>query len=156
MKQESSLDGTGILKRGRRTSWKVEEEKLSRDENHAPKQAERFGLIRNEEPASIVRAQCGVAYHSQRTVQTLDDLVLLTVVVRSCCTETCERYRVFTHPEEEGRWVLPLGEIGLDVIALVGSVTLRERHRSIPEIHQHVQARGVRICESTVLHLVHR
>jgi hypothetical protein len=96
-----------------------------------------------------------VAYHSQRTVQTLDDLVLLTVVVRSCCTETCERYRVFTHPEEEGRWVLPQGEIGLDVIALVGRLRYGE-HRSIPEIHHSMQARGVRICESTVLHLVHR
>jgi hypothetical protein len=93
-----------------------------------------------------------VAYHSQRTVQTLDELVLLTVVVRSCCTETCERYRVPTHPEEEGRWVLPQGEIGLDVIAQVGWLRYGE-HRSITEIHHHMQAHGVLICESTVLHL---
>jgi hypothetical protein len=96
-----------------------------------------------------------VAYHSQRSVLTLDGLTHLTVVVRSCCTGTCERYRHPYHPEEEGRWALPQGEIGLDVIALVGWLRYGE-HRSIPEIHQQLRARGVQVCESTVLHLVHR
>jgi len=96
-----------------------------------------------------------VAYHSQRTVQTLDDLVLLTVVVCSCCTTTGEHSIAFTHPEEEGRWVLPQGEIGLDVIALVGRLSYGE-HRSITEIHQSLRAREISLCESTVLHLVHR
>ena len=51
--------------------------------------------------------------------------------------------------------MLPQGEIGLDVIAQVGWLRYGE-YRSITEIHHHMQARGVLICESTVLHLVHR
>jgi len=49
----------------------------------------------------------------------------------------------------EGKWALPHGEFGLDVIALVG--TLRYTfHRSIPEIHQALRDRGVQIAERTV------
>jgi len=55
----------------------------------------------------------------------------------------------------EGKWALPHGEFGLDVIALVG--TLRYTfHRSIPEIHQALRDRGVQIAERTVTHLLQR
>jgi len=58
-------------------------------------------------------------------------------------------------PEEEGRWALPHGEFGLDVIALVG--TLRyTAHHSILEIHQALCKRGISIAERTVTHLLQR
>jgi len=59
------------------------------------------------------------------------------------------------HPEEEGRWALPHGEFGLDVIALIGAWRFRE-HRSVPEMHQRLQARGLAISEREVTHLMQR
>ena len=56
-------------------------------------------------------------------------------------------------PEEEGKWALPHGELGLDVIALVGTLRYTS-HRSIPEIHQALRDRGVVIAERTVTHLL--
>lgn len=83
-------------------------------------------------------ADCGgpahVAYHSRRTVATLDGLYALTLVVRHCQDPACPRYRHAYRPEEEGAWALPQGEFGLDVIALVGALRCAE-HRSVPEIH---------------------
>jgi hypothetical protein len=55
----------------------------------------------------------------------------------------------------EGSWALPHGEFGLDVIALVGALRFCE-HRSVPEIHQALLARGMRIAERTVLNLLQR
>jgi hypothetical protein len=43
----------------------------------------------------------------------------------------------------------------LDCIALVGQLRYAE-HRSVPEIHQQLIARGVSICERTVTHLLDR
>ena len=103
--------------------------------------------------------QCGsrlwVAYHSRRKVMTLENLWQLTVVITHCPTPTCPRYHVRYHPEEEGSFALPHGEFGLDVIALIGYLRYRE-HRSVPEIHQTLQARGIPIAERTVLELVQR
>src|SRR2546421_8365930 len=96
-----------------------------------------------------------VAYHNTRTVSTLDGLCRLTVVISSCRNEKCERYHVAYHPEEEGIWALPHGEFGLEVIALVGLLRYSE-HRSVPEIHQQLQLRGLAISERTVTHLVQR
>jgi hypothetical protein len=96
-----------------------------------------------------------VAYHGRRKVRTLERLWQLRVVICHCPTATCPRYHVRYHPEEEGRWALPHGEFGLDVIALIGSLRYRE-HRSVPEIHQGLQARGIQIAERTVLELVQR
>jgi len=56
-------------------------------------------------------------------------------------------------PEEEGKWALPHGEFGLDVIALVGTLRYAS-HRSIPEIHQALRDRGISIAERTVTHLL--
>src|SRR6266536_4171311 len=75
--------------------------------------------------------------------------------VRRCQNADCSLYHRPYRPEEEGRWALPHGEFGLDVIALIG--TLRyTAHRSIPEIHQALYDRGVPIAERTVTHLLQR
>ena len=97
----------------------------------------------------------GIAYRTQRTITTLQGICLLTLRVRRCHNHQCPQYHRPYRPEEEGRWALPHGEFGLDVIALVG--TLRyTAHRSIPEIHQALCDRGVSIAERTVTHLLQR
>jgi Transposase, Mutator family len=96
-----------------------------------------------------------VAYHTQRTILTLQGFVQLTLVIRRCRNQDCSRYQQAYHPEEEGGWALPHGECGLDVIALVGTLRYRE-HRSVSEIHQHLLARQVPVCERTVEHAMHR
>ena len=108
------------------------------------------------------RAQCWscgrplwVAYHSQRRLTLLDEVVQFTLVVRRCRTPSCPRYGRPYRPEAEGAWALPHGEFGLEVIALVGQRRYRD-HRSVPEIHQDLVARGVVIAERTVGHLIER
>jgi hypothetical protein len=96
-----------------------------------------------------------VAYHSTRTVTTLDAVWRLTLRVRRCQNPGCARYHAAYRPEEEGAWALPHGEFGLDVIALVGALRFTE-HRSIPEIHQQLLVRGVQLAQRTVPHLLHR
>jgi transposase-like protein len=86
---------------------------------------------------------------------TLQGLWRLTLVIRRCHTWQCPHYHRAYPPEEEGRWVLPHGEFGLDLIALIGAWRFGE-HRSVLEIHQRLLARGVAIAERTVTHLVHR
>jgi hypothetical protein len=76
-----------------------------------------------------------VANHSHRTVTTLSGLWKLTLVVRQCIEPTCPRFHQRYRPEEEGRWALPHGEFGLEVIALIGQWRFREHH-SVPEMHQ--------------------
>src|SRR5215469_2072815 len=75
-----------------------------------------------------------VAYHAERTVLTLQGLRRLTLVVRRCRNQECPRYHQPYRPEEEGRWALPHGEYGLDVIALVGMLRYRHHH-SLAELH---------------------
>jgi mutator family transposase len=96
-----------------------------------------------------------VAYHTQRTITTLQGNCRLTLCVRRCRNQECPRYHCPYRPEEEGRWALPHGEFGLDVIALVGSLRYIS-HRSVPEIHQALCDRGIRIAERTVTHLLQR
>jgi len=111
------------------------------------------------EPEQPRCPHCGgaarVAYHDRRTVATLDGLYDLTLVVRLCREPTCPRYRRPYRPEEEGSWALPHGEFGLDVIALVGALRYGE-HRSVPEIHRALVARGVPIAERSVTNLLYR
>src|SRR3989440_3490303 len=103
--------------------------------------------------------QCGqplwVANHSHRTVTTLSGLWKLTLVVRQCIEPTCPRFHQRYRPEEEGRWALPHGEFGLEVIALIGQWRFRD-HRSVPEMHRMLQARGISITERRVTHLMQR
>jgi len=96
-----------------------------------------------------------VAYHCRRKVMTLEGLWQLRVVMCQCPPPTCSRYHVRYHPEEEGRWALPHGEFGLDVIALIGVWRFTE-HRSVPEMHQRLLTRGVAISEREVTHLMQR
>lgn len=111
------------------------------------------------EPHQRHCGHCGttarVAYHDRRTVATLDGLYALTLVVRLCREPTCPRYRRPYRPEEEGGWALPHGAFGLDVIALVGALRYAE-HRSVPEIHRALVARGVAIAERSVTNLLAR
>lgn len=114
---------------------------------------------RTLEPAFSRCWDCGgplwVAYHSHRTVVTLEGLVRLTLKVRRCVNRACARYRQPYRPEDEPLCALPHGEFGLDVIALVGALRYGE-HRSVPEIHRELRGRGVGIAERTVTHLVER
>src|SRR5260370_22674554 len=96
-----------------------------------------------------------VANHSHRTVTTLSGLWKLTLVVRQCIEPTCPRFHQRYRPEEEGRWAFPHGEFGLEVIALIGHWRFRE-HRSVPEMHQALLARGVSITERSLTHLMQR
>ena len=96
-----------------------------------------------------------VAYHRRRKIMTLEGLWQLRVIIGQCPNPTCPLYHVRYHPEEEGRWALPHGEFGLDVIAAIGAWRFRE-HRSVPEMHQRLQARGLSISERAVTHLMHR
>jgi hypothetical protein len=79
----------------------------------------------------------------------------LTLKVYRCRTADCPRFHQATRPEEEGRWALPHGEFGLDVIALVGTLRYQEQ-RSIPQIHQELQRRGVHIASRTVTDQLYR
>ena len=103
--------------------------------------------------------QCGqllwVGYHGHRTVTKLDGLWKLTIVVRRCMQPECPCYHVAYRPKEEGGWALPHGEFGLEVIALIGWWRFRE-HRSVPEMHQALLARGVSITERSVTNLMQR
>ena len=96
-----------------------------------------------------------VAYHSPRTVATLEGLVRLRLVVRRCVNPACPLYHQPCRPEEEGAFALPQSEFGLDVIALVGALRHAE-HRSVPEIHRELSGRGVGVSERTVTNLLDR
>src|SRR5438045_8800993 len=97
--------------------------------------------------------QCGqflwVAHHSHRTVAMLSGLWRLTLVVRQCVQPGCPRFHQPYRPEEEGHWALPHGEFGLEVIALIGQWRFRE-HRSVPQMHRALQARGIRIAQRSL------
>ncbi len=96
-----------------------------------------------------------VADRTQRTITTLQGNCRLILRVRRCRNPACAWYHRAFRPEEEGKWALPHGEFGLDVIALVGMLRYTS-HRSIPEIHQALRDRGVQIVERTVTHLLQR
>ncbi len=111
------------------------------------------------EPVRTRCVACGgplwVAYHSHRTVTTLDGVIRLRLQVRRCIRPACAQYHRPYRPEEELGWALPHGEFGLDIVALVGALRFRE-HRSVPEIHRDLQARGLVVAERTVTYLVQR
>ena len=105
------------------------------------------------EPVQITCRACGsrmrMARHSQRTVTTLQGVTHLTLKVYRCRNTDCPRFHQATRPEEEGRWALPHGEFGLDVIAL----DFREAAKPMAEADRHAkkelkkQVRGVRPIE---------
>src|SRR3712207_9392039 len=97
----------------------------------------------------------GIRYENRRTVATLRGLVRLRLKIRRCENARCPRHHRPYRPEGERAIALPQHEFGLDVIALVGALRYRE-HRSVPEIHRALQARGVAVCERTVTNLLDR
>jgi hypothetical protein len=94
-------------------------------------------------------------YDNFRRVRTLEGVVQLRLKVRRCATPECERFCQPYRPEAEGRWALPQQEFGLDVIALVGSLRYQE-HRSVLQLHQVLQSRGLSVSERTVSNLLNR
>jgi hypothetical protein len=94
-------------------------------------------------------------YDNYRTVITLTEVVQLRLKIRRCPKRECKRFLKAYRPEQENRWALPQHEFGLDVIVLVGAVRYQE-HRSIPEIHQALQQRGLCISQRNVSHLLDR
>ena len=103
--------------------------------------------------------ECGqttvVVYHRERRIWHLEGLCRYTLVMRRCQNQRCARYQVTVGPAEEGALALPHGEVGLDVVALVGRLRFAE-HRSVPEIHQTLRARGVLVAQRTVTNLLYR
>ena len=95
------------------------------------------------------------AYVSHRTVSTLKGVHRMHLHVRRCRSPSCSRYHKPFRPEAEGRIALPQHEFGLDVIALIGALRYQQ-HRSVPEIHQELLVRKLRICERTVTNLLDR
>lgn len=95
------------------------------------------------------------AYVNHRTVSTLEGVYAIHLHVRRCRSRSCSRYHKAFRPEAEGRIALPQHEFGLDVIALIGELRYQQ-HRSVPEIHQELLSRGLRICERTVTNLLDR
>lgn len=92
-------------------------------------------------------------YDNYRRVRTLKGVVQLHLKIRRCPDPQCQRFRLPYRPEAEGQWALPQHEFGLDVIALVG--TLRhQQHRSVGEIHRHLQQCQVTVSERTVSNLL--
>jgi len=96
-----------------------------------------------------------MARHSHRTVTTLDGVYHLRLKVYRCENRECPAYHQVCRPEEEGRWALPHGEFGLDVIALVGRLRYQQQ-RSIPQIHEELLRRGVSLCQRTVTDQLYR
>jgi hypothetical protein len=125
------------------------------DQEHRPPATDQQTLTPSQTHCPACGSGFWVAYHARRTILTLQGLWQLTLVVRRCHNQACSRYHVAYRPEEEGKWALPHGEFGLDLIALIGTWRFVE-HRSVPEIHQRFQARSIQIAERTVLNLVQR
>ncbi len=94
-------------------------------------------------------------YDNYRTVITLKEVVQLRLKIRRCPNPICERFHQAYRPEQESRWALPQHEFGLDVIALVGAVRYQE-HRSVSQIHEFLQQRGLGISQRSVSHLIDR
>ena len=110
-------------------------------------------------PVQTACPACGhpmrLRYDNCRTLVTLAGPVRLRLKIRRCEMHGCSRHRRPYRPEAEGALALPEHEFGLDVIALVGTLRHRE-HRSVPEIHQRLRARGVAIAERSVTNLLDR
>src|SRR5262249_59442180 len=97
----------------------------------------------------------GPDHPTRRTIATLAGLTRLNLTVRRCHNGGCAAHKRPYRPEAEGRLALPQHEFGLDVIALVGRLRYAF-HRSVPEIHAHLAARGLSIAERTVTNLLDR
>ena len=110
-------------------------------------------------PARQLCPVCGsrmrIRYENRRTLVTLTGAVRLRLKIRRCETVGCPRLHRPYRPEAEGALALPQHEFGLDVMALVGALRHRD-HRSVPEIHAVLTARGVTMAERSVTNLLDR
>ncbi len=114
---------------------------------------------RRLDPASSHCTQCGksmrIAYQNKRHLLTLQGRIALIVPVRRCTNAECKAYKKPVRPWEEGALALPLSETGLDVVAFVGHSRYHQ-HKSLKQIHQDLQQRGLSLCERSVCNLLHR
>jgi hypothetical protein len=110
-------------------------------------------------PRMTACAACGHAlradYTQRRTVTTLQDVLRLRLQIRRCQDKSCRLFHHPIRPEEEGRIALLGQEFGLDVTAFVGTHRYTQ-HKSVPEIHALLKARGVVICERSTTNLLNR
>ena len=102
-----------------------------------------------------VLASNRAAYHNYHTVTMLADVLHLTRQIRRCANPVCPQMGKPYRPEEEGRLALPQHALGLDVIALVGTLRYAQ-HRSVPEIYDALERRRVVIAPRSVLNLLER
>jgi hypothetical protein len=94
-------------------------------------------------------------YSNFRTITTLAGVARYTLRIGRCRHRPCDLYSVPFRPEAEGRLALPHHEFGLDVIAYAGNRRYAA-HRTAPEIHAELVARGVALSVRTVTNLLHR
>jgi hypothetical protein len=116
-------------------------------------------LIKDLAPLRRNCPACGhrmrLDYTNHRTIVTLAGCTRLNLAIRRCHNEECRCHLRPYRPEGEGRFALPHHEVGLDVIATVGSLRYAE-HKSVPEIHRALLGRDVGVSERTVTNLLDR
>ncbi len=94
-------------------------------------------------------------YSDSRTVRTLKEVIKLKLKVKRCPNKDCDRYHKPYRPEEEGKYALPVHQLGLDIIAFCGELRYQE-HRSVPQIHKQLRGRNIKISQRSVTNLVNR
>lgn len=110
-------------------------------------------------PVTTSCVACGhrlhLDYSNFRTVTTLTGVTRYTLRIGRCRHAPCDLFTVPFRPEAEGRVALPHHEFGLDVVAYAGNRRYTA-HRTAPEIHAELIARGVALSVRTVTNLLHR
>src|SRR5947209_11373433 len=137
----------------RPSSEKQEAQMARTSRRERPDQETVLWPIRKECPACGIPMR--VRYENRRTVVTLAGTQRLCLKIRLCEQGRCTRLDRPYRPEAEGAIALAHHEFGLDGIALTG-VQRHRHHRSVPEIHQTLRARGVAIAERSVTNLLDR
>src|SRR3954462_5230268 len=94
-------------------------------------------------------------YANFRTITTLTGVTRYTLRISRCRHAPCDLFTVPFRPEAEGRLALPHPEFGRDVVAYAGNRRYAA-HRTAPEIHAELTARGVALSARTVTNLLHR
>src|SRR5262245_25413208 len=94
-------------------------------------------------------------YANFRTITTLAGVTRYTLRIGRCRSASCDRYSVPFRPEAEGRLALPHHEFGLDVVAYAGNRRYTA-HRTAPDIHAELVARGVALPVRSVTNVLHR
>jgi hypothetical protein len=110
-------------------------------------------------PVTTACLACGhrlyLDYSNFRTVTTLAGVTRYTLRIGRCRHAPCDLFAVPFRPEAEGRMALPHHEFGLDIVAYAGNRRYTA-HRTAPEIHAELTARGVALSVRTVTNLLHR